>query len=108
MNILDRLAKKSEGNCLDGGIEEAERLTTTDLLTPDEQEAMRLSGELASLCHRIIGNGPQAANDWSEMAVRIHGVQHMILAQAAARAYPDEYRLLGGTLNPARRAARTA
>lgn len=70
------------------------------LLTDDEKEAMRLSGQLANLCGRIIGNGPQAENDWAEMAYRIHGVQHMILAQAAARAYPKEYRLLGGTLNP--------
>lgn len=67
-----------------------------DYLTVDEREALRLSGQLANLCRRIIGDGPTAEHDWSEMAVRIHSVQHMVMAQAAARAYPDEFRLLGG------------
>jgi hypothetical protein len=66
-----------------------------DLLTADEREALALSGQLAKLCRRIVGSGPQAADDWSELASRIHAVQHTIMAQAAARAYPFEFRLLG-------------
>lgn len=68
------------------------------LLTEDERTALRLSGELANACHRIIGDGPTAEHDWAEMASHIHVIQHAVMAQAAARAYPDEYRLLGGTL----------
>lgn len=68
------------------------------MLTDDEHEAMRLSAELANVVHRIIGTGPQAAHDWNEAAQRIHAVQHMVMAQSAARSHPDRYRLLGYTL----------
>ncbi len=68
---------------------------TEELMTPDEHEAMRLSGELASLGRKIIGDGPQAQYDWAEFVQAIHGVQQMVLRQCAARAYPDRYRLLG-------------
>lgn len=64
-------------------------------LTEDEHRAMELSGELATLIHRIIGDGPVAISDWAEAAGHIHSVQRNILAQAAARLYPDRYRLLG-------------
>jgi hypothetical protein len=67
------------------------------MLTEQELKALRLTGELASLCRQIIGDGPSAANDWNEMVMRIHAVQHMIMAQAAARAHPVDLRLLGGT-----------
>lgn len=70
----------------------------TALLTVDEREALELSGRLANVCRRIIGDGSQAEHDWAEMAHRIHAVQHSIMAQAAARAYPSEFRLLGGTI----------
>lgn len=76
---------------------------SAELLTEDEHEAMRLSGELANTVGRIIGKGPQAEYDWNEAAQRIHAIQHMILAQAAARAYPDRYRLLGRVIDLAER-----
>lgn len=68
-----------------------------DLLTDAERKALALTGELANLVGREIITGPQRA-DWNEFALRIHAVQHMIMAQAAARAYPDEFRLLGSTI----------
>lgn len=71
----------------------------SDLLTVEEREALDLSGKLANLCRRIVGSGPQADHDWNELAARIHAVQHTIMAQAAARAYPQEFRLLGGGSN---------
>lgn len=70
----------------------------SEFLTVEEHEALALSGQLAGLCRRIIGNGPQANNDATELVLHIHGVQHMILRNAAARAYPDLYRLLGESL----------
>ena len=71
-------------------------LDTGPLLTDDEHEAMALSGRLANVIRKVIGSGPQAEHDWAEAAQRIHAIQHTILAQAAARAYPDLYRPLGG------------
>lgn len=70
----------------------------TELLTDEEHEALRLSGELANLLHRIIGDGPASATDWNEAAIHVHSVQHMVMRQAAARAYPELYRLLGERL----------
>lgn len=69
------------------------------LLTDEEHEAMALSAQLANLVRRIIGDGPQAEHDWNEMAQRIHAIQHTVLAQAAARAYPALYRPLGGVID---------
>ena len=36
-------------------------------------------------------------NDIREFAQSIHHAQHAVMAQAAARAYPDKYRLAEGT-----------
>lgn len=69
-----------------------------DLMTDEEHEFMRLSGQMASLARTIIGDGPQADHDWAEFTVRIHAVQHMIMRQCAARAFPDLYRQLGETI----------
>ena len=68
----------------------------TELLTPDEFEAMDLLGQAANAMRRVIGDGDQAAHDWSEAADKIHQLQSSVMAQAAARAYPDKFRPLGG------------
>jgi hypothetical protein len=67
------------------------------LLTAEEHEAIDLTGQLAILMGRIVGEGPTRTGDLNEVVQRIQAIQQMILAQAAARAYPDRYRLLGGT-----------
>lgn len=73
-----------------------------DLMTEDEHEALRLSGELAVLGFKIIrsGGGRSVDQDAVEWATRIHSVQHMIAGQAAARAFPDKYRPLGSVIEP--------
>lgn len=70
------------------------------LLTDDERDALDATGELAGLIRQVIGDGPQAGNDWREAAGYIHGLQHLVMAQAAARAYPGQFRLLGEGLEP--------
>jgi hypothetical protein len=64
-------------------------------LTSEEQHCMRMLSEVADLMSRIIGHDTTRAGDWNEAATHIHNLQHMVMAQAAARAYPDTYRLLG-------------
>lgn len=66
-----------------------------ELLTEDEHLAIVYLGQVANLMPKIIGNGRTKTQDSMEMAQRIHGIQHMIMAQAAARAYPHLYRRLG-------------
>jgi hypothetical protein len=68
----------------------------TDLLTPAEHRAMDLTVELVNLiCSDIVGHGRTRVSDINELVGDIHAIQRTILKQAAARAYPDRYRLLG-------------
>ena len=70
----------------------------SDLLTDDEHELIDMLGKCANLFGRVIGNGPTRAADTSEMVAPIHVLQQAVMSQAAARAYPTKYRLLGQTL----------
>ena len=66
------------------------------LLTEEEQLALGLTGELHRQMILIIGPGPARIGDTAELVTHIHAIQHMIMSQAAARAYPLLYRMLGG------------
>ncbi len=69
-------------------------------LTEAEDHAIRLAAQLWNvLATEIIARGPSRETDLCEMAAHIHGIQHAVMAQAAARGYPDRYRLLGGTVH---------
>ena len=69
---------------------------TSDLLTAAEHQAMRATVDLYHHLARIVGDGQARHSDMDEVVRHIHALQWMILAQAAGRAYPDQYRLLGG------------
>ena len=68
------------------------------LLTENEHEAVELSAQLYNLIKKIIGDGSDSKDDIQEMELYIHLIQNMILSQAAARAYPKMYRLLGRSM----------
>ena len=72
----------------------------TDALTEMEHEAVTLLGRLAGLMGAIIGDEQEAYFDRIEMVHHVHVLQRMVLAQAAARAYPDRYRLMGHRIPP--------
>lgn len=73
-------------------------LPPTDILMTDtEHRAMDLTAQLWNLlAGQVIANGPAGPGDRAELAAAVHTIQRMVLGQAAARAYPDRYRLLGG------------
>lgn len=71
----------------------------SDLLTQAEHNAVTTAALLANHLAEIVGDGPSRDGDLAEAVHHVHAVQRMILAQAAARAYPDRYRLLGGTVS---------
>lgn len=71
---------------------------TEPLLTNEELQAMETSAVLFNQFSEIVGRGPTRQADLTEVAFHIHGLQNMVLAQAASRAFPDRYRLMGGTL----------
>lgn len=67
-------------------------------LTDDEHAAV---AEIAAVWNRlckVVGDGPTRHDDLGEVVHHIHALQHFVMAQAAARAYPRLYRLAGGTL----------
>lgn len=73
---------------------------TPPFLTPAEHQAVDLTGQLWNLLVSIVGDDPARKGDLRELSVHVHGIQNAVLAQAAARAYPGRYRLLGKTLPP--------
>jgi hypothetical protein len=54
----------------------------------------------------IVGSGPNRGGDLVEICYHIHALQSAVMSQAATRAYPKRYRLLGddlpGTEGPVR------
>jgi hypothetical protein len=63
-----------------------------------EHRALDLTAELVGVVCTEIITGPRRDHDIREFVTKIHDIQHMIMAQAAARAHPDRYRLLGRDL----------
>jgi hypothetical protein len=49
-----------------------------------------------------VADGSTREDDLAELRAAIHVVQRAVLAQAAARAYPGEFRLLGGVVETGR------
>ena len=69
------------------------------MLTDDEIRAVRMLGETSNLVVRsVIGRGTTSDADHREWVAMIHVCQQFIMSQSAARAHPDEFRLLGETL----------
>ena len=70
-----------------------------DPLTADEREAVQQAGLLFTfIAERIVGHGPTRADDLAEFRYAVHVIQRAVEAQAAARAYPREFRLLGAVI----------
>lgn len=68
------------------------------LLTDEEIEFVRSAGQLWNLLCALVPAGPTREADLGEAVVHIHALQHMVMAQAAARAYPTLFRELGRTV----------
>lgn len=76
------------------------RPTSSPALTVGEHDAVTaVAAAWAAIC-KVVGDGPTRASDLQEVVHHIHALQHFVMAQAAARAYPDLYRLAGETLRP--------
>lgn len=65
-------------------------------LTIAEHKALELTAQLWNqLAGQVIKDGPSGDLDRQELAAHIHAIQRAVMAQAAARAYPGLFRLLG-------------
>lgn len=68
-------------------------------LTPEEHRVIQLLSEATGLyAEDIVGHAATRDADIKEWVARTHDLQARVLAQAAARAHPDLYRLAGETL----------
>jgi hypothetical protein len=67
----------------------------TELLTESEKALIDQLGKCYGAFTRIVGEGPTRSADITEFCTIIHAAQNTVMSQAAARAYPDTYRLLG-------------
>jgi len=68
-------------------------------LTAAERCAVRLAGELYTLiADDVVAPGTTREDDLAELRSHVHAIQNMVKAQAAGRACPLEFRLLGSTL----------
>jgi hypothetical protein len=69
------------------------------LLTEAEHEVVRLVGEAWTLLkERVVAHGDNYDADLAEFTTAVHHIQHAVRGQAAARAYPGRYRLLGAAV----------
>ena len=65
-------------------------------LTDAERKAVRMAGELYTfIAGEVIADGPVRDDDAAEIRTAVHVIQHAVMAQAAARLFPGEFRLLG-------------
>lgn len=64
-------------------------------LTELELEAIETTVQLVRQLVGIVGRGDTRAPDMDELFGHVHAIQQAIMSQAAARAYPDLFRLLG-------------
>lgn len=69
----------------------------SELLTEAEHRFLSLVGDLYPLACEIVGDADNsnAEHDLRDIATRLHDLQRVVMSQAAARAYPNAYRLLG-------------
>ena len=68
-------------------------------LTPKEKEILNELSYIYNDIKSVVDYGSTGEEDLQEVAFHIHALQRLIMAQAAARVYPEEYRLLGTSFN---------
>lgn len=67
-----------------------------ELLTDAEHEVIDLLGQAWTvICEQVVAAEASAGEDLREIMHHLHAVQNAVLANAAARAYPEKYRLMG-------------
>lgn len=68
---------------------------TDELLTDLEHEVVHDLGQVWNKLCKMVERGRTRGPDLDEAVAHVHALQHFVMSQAAARAYPDKYRLLG-------------
>ena len=69
-------------------------------LTDAEHALVEKLGSLMADFSAICGEDTTRQNDMFEVMLHVHGLQNMVLSQAAPRLYPDRYRGMGTRITP--------
>ncbi len=69
-----------------------------ELITEAEAALVSDLGKLVNRFRDVVGKTDQHDYDMNEVIHHIHVLQRYVLSNAAARAYPGQYRALGETL----------
>ena len=67
----------------------------SEMLMEHEHALIEKLGSLMADFRAICGDDDTTRNDMFEVMLHVHGLQNMVLAQAAMRAYPGWYRGMG-------------
>ena len=67
----------------------------TALLTDEERALIYDLGQIWNRLCAVVGFDVTREGDMAEIIIHVHALQQVLMAQAAARAYPHEYRLAG-------------
>lgn len=71
-------------------------LPGADLLTAEERDLVQDLGRWYTRLAAVTGDSPRTReDDLREAQLHVHALQRAVMAQAAARAYPAQFRLLG-------------
>lgn len=70
-------------------------MTDMHAMTPLEHKAMEQLSELWTTLCQVVDDGPSRDGDLQELIGHVHALQRAVMAQAAARDFPEKYRLLG-------------
>lgn len=70
----------------------------TAALTNEEHALVKALADVWQRFNVMVGHTRTRESDLGEIAVHVHALQNVVLAQAAARAYPERYRLAGGVI----------
>jgi hypothetical protein len=69
------------------------------IMSQAEHDAVDMAGRLYTfIAENVVARGETREADLAELRMLIHGIQHAVMAQAAARSSPSRYRLLGGVI----------
>lgn len=81
-----------------GAADRGDLVAEGEVLTPNEHRVLTLTRRLANAIGKAVPEGANRSRDIDELVAHIHPIQHAFMAQAAARAHPSEFRLLGKSL----------
>jgi hypothetical protein len=77
-------------------------------LTTDEHQAVDMLAKFWNhTVSKVVGHDVTRSADLSEIVFHVHALQRMIMANAAARCCPGQYRTLGGNETAARQSEET-